>query len=76
MAVRQPKLPQIWTATVALDENKISVEEDWGSKKKWYATVGLNDEGRCVLRLEDGTELEPWQFRKRALEDLFFEGPR
>jgi len=36
------------------------------------ATVGLNDEGRCILRLEDMTELEQWQFRKRALESLFF----
>jgi hypothetical protein len=35
------------------------------------ATVGMNDYGRCVLRM-DGSEMETWQFRKRTLEDLFF----
>jgi len=35
------------------------------------ATLSLNDEGEC--RLKVGTEeLMQWQFRRRALEDLFF----
>jgi len=35
------------------------------------ATVGLNNDGRCMLRRGD-VDLETWQFRKEALEDLFF----
>jgi hypothetical protein len=36
------------------------------------ARVALSNVGRCVLVLGDGTELEQWQFRKMALERLFF----
>ena len=39
---------------------------------KLSAEVFLNNEGRCKLKLEDGTELEQWQFRRKALEGLFF----
>jgi hypothetical protein len=39
---------------------------------KFSVEVFLNDEGRCKLRLEDGRELEQWQFRRMALEGLFF----
>lgn len=39
---------------------------------RWTATLTLNDEGRCKLKLDDGRELEQWQFRKLALESLFF----
>jgi hypothetical protein len=35
------------------------------------ATIGLNDSGRCMLRV-NGSDLETWQFRKKALENLFF----
>jgi hypothetical protein len=39
----------------------------------WAAKVIFSDEGRCKLKLEDdGRELEQWQFRKLALESLFF----
>jgi hypothetical protein len=47
---------------------------DGAQNKIWRVRVGLNDEGRCLLRHQDGetvTELEQWQFRKRALEGLF-----
>jgi hypothetical protein len=40
------------------------------------AEVFLNDEGRCKLRLKDGIELEQWQFRRLALEALFFGGQK
>lgn len=33
--------------------------------------VGLSDEGLCKLTVK-GEELELWQFRKRALDNLFF----
>lgn len=37
------------------------------------ATLTLTDEKICKLRMVDGSlELEPWQFRKRFLEGLFF----
>jgi len=38
------------------------------------ATVTLNDRGECKLKTGPD-ELEPWQFRRRTLEKLFF-GPR
>lgn len=37
-------------------------------------TLTINDKGRCKLRV-GGQDLEQWQVRKMALEDLFF-GPR
>jgi len=36
------------------------------------ATLTLTDEAECRLKLKSGEELTTWQFRKRALEDLFF----
>jgi len=35
-------------------------------------TLTLTDEGECKLKLPQGEELTCWQFRKRVLEDLFF----
>jgi len=35
------------------------------------ATAALGHDGKCRLRI-DGDELELWQVRRRALEDLFF----
>jgi hypothetical protein len=39
----------------------------------YTATLALNDEGQCRIRL-DGAEppLEPWQVLRRALEDVLF----
>jgi hypothetical protein len=51
--------------------DEIEVRDDT-KQSKWRAQVKLNHEGRCMLRLEDGTDLEQWQFRKKALEGLFF----
>jgi len=36
------------------------------------ATITLSDEGECKLRLPDGEQLNCWQFRKKILQDLFF----
>ena len=38
---------------------------------KLSANLTLNDQGECKL-LMDGKELDEWQFRRRALEELFF----
>lgn len=61
--------------TAAADKIKVTQESD---TKNWSVTLGLNDEGRCILRLCDekgeptAFEMEHWQFRKKALESLFF----
>jgi hypothetical protein len=38
---------------------------------KLEATLMVNDEGKCCLKV-DGKERKVWQFRKDALESLFF----
>lgn len=45
---------------------------DEANQTRHVVSLMLNDEGRCKLKLEDGRELEQWQFRKLALEGLFF----
>ena len=48
---------------VATTENTRAVD--------YHVEVTLNNEGKCVTRI-DNEELELWQVRKRALENLFF----
>jgi hypothetical protein len=43
-------------------------------KSQFTATITLNKDGQCKLRV-GSEELEQWQVRRMALEDLFF-GPR
>jgi hypothetical protein len=51
-------------------EDVISARDEQ-TQHKTEATLTLNDEGEC--RLKVGIEqLECWQFRRRMLEDLFF----
>jgi hypothetical protein len=38
------------------------------------ATLTLNNEGECKLKVGD-EELDQWQFRRKALEELFFSAP-
>lgn len=56
---------------VGLSGKEIEVRDD-ATQSRWRASVALNNEGRCILKLEDGTELEQWQFRKKALQGIFF----
>jgi hypothetical protein len=56
---------------VGIVNEGLEVVQEW-DRMTWRATIGLNDEGRCMLRLENGQEIEQWQFRKRALENLFW----
>jgi hypothetical protein len=44
------------------------------SKVLFSGTATLDNDGDCRLRV-NGDELELWQFRKKALEDLFFTVP-
>lgn len=55
---------------VGVVDDRIEVHQEWDGGN-WNVTVGLNEEGRCILWL-DGKEMEQWQFRKKALEELFF----
>jgi hypothetical protein len=54
----------------SLDRNAIVVSAD--DTPFLEARVGLSDEGLCKLTVK-GEELELWQFRKRALDSLFFD---
>jgi hypothetical protein len=51
-----------------LEDHYIRVETE---RMQWGASVTLGNDQRCKLRV-DTEELEFWQFRRRALEDLFF----
>ena len=73
IAVAQPNQIPRARVLIGVAQERIAVHEEWNGKK-WSVTVGLNDEGRCILRLDEKTELEQWQFRKKALESLFFGG--
>jgi hypothetical protein len=72
IAIGQPMRIPRKRVIIRADQSEIVVIQEWSGGEQWAATVGLNDEGRCTLRLKDQTEIEQWQFRKRALEALFF----
>jgi len=55
-----------------LDKGVINVD---GATGKHVFNVGLNDQGKCVARIieiEESTEFELWQVRRKALEYLFW----
>jgi hypothetical protein len=56
-----------------LSENEILV--GCGPDTIFRAALTLTDSGRCKLKV-NGVELEQWQFRRKALEDLFFDKNR
>ena len=68
---RQPRKVPNRRVIITVSEDSIDIDDEI-NRVEWSVTVGLNDEGRCILKLKDGTELEQWQFRKKALESLFF----
>jgi hypothetical protein len=53
-----------------LESNQIRIEDE-ASHQMFLATLTLNNEGRCKLRIND-EELEQWQVRRMVLEKLFF----
>jgi hypothetical protein len=55
---------------VAITCTETSIKTEYGGKVL-QATLMVNDEGKCCLKA-DGKERKIWQFRKDALEDLFF----
>lgn len=58
-----------------LETDAIVVEEHLGEHAavKFRATPGVNNPGDCTLTV-NGSELELWQVRRLALQDLFFSG--
>ncbi len=56
----------------ALSKDRINVYND-KDEIMLAATITLNNEGKCRLVVEE-EELTQWQFRRMALEKLFF-GP-
>jgi E3 ubiquitin-protein ligase DOA10 len=46
-----------------------------GSGVNFTATLTLNNKGQCRLKV-NGEELEQWQVRRMALEELFFGSPK
>ena len=71
VVIGQPNRTPRLTVSIGIVDQQIIVR-DQATPKEWSVQVGLNSEGRCILKLEDGAELEYWQFRKKALERLFF----
>ncbi len=61
------------SVTFRLSGNAIEVMGRDG-KLSFNGIATLNNDGNCRLRV-NGDELELWQFRKKALEDLFFTVP-
>jgi hypothetical protein len=59
------------SASFTLRDNRISIRKD---HQEFFALAALNDEGRCVLRVNN-KDYERWQVRKMALEELFFSEP-
>jgi len=57
-----------------LEDHQIEIERGFASDTSVIvAKVTLNNEGRCVFKIEE-KEHESWQLRKMVLEDLFFVG--
>jgi hypothetical protein len=52
-----------------LQDDAIEVRDK--EKTLFTSTVGLNNEGRCIVKIGN-QEYELWQFRKLALEHLLF----
>jgi hypothetical protein len=61
------------SASVKFTPTKTGIRAMNGTKLVLEGDLTLNDEGQCRLRVNgDEHEVEFWQFRRRALEDLFF----
>jgi hypothetical protein len=54
----------------SLAEHAIVVKDDAGNKV-FEVTLTFNDQGQCKLHVDE-KEVEPWQVRRMALEDLLF----
>jgi hypothetical protein len=62
--------PAHYSILFKLESKKIEISGD--GIKTFEATPTVNDEGKCLLKV-NGVEREFWQVRRMALEKLFFE---
>ena len=70
IVIGQPsRIPRV-VVKVGIVGNEIEVQDD-ATRSSWRVGIGLNNEGRCVLKNSDG-QMEHWQFRNKALEPMFF----
>ena len=53
--------------------NEIQIKRN--DRPDLVVTVTLKDDGQCRLKMSTGEEVEPWQLRRMALEELFFAEP-
>jgi hypothetical protein len=60
----------LWSVEFSLGESGISVSSNDGMIQ-FTGALTLNNNGECRLRVKD-EELEQWQVRRMALEELFF----
>jgi hypothetical protein len=67
--LRQSNRP-VKSITFCIENEEVIVKNSDGDMVL-KASLTLNDEGECKFKI-DGKERESWQFRKMALEDLFF----
>jgi hypothetical protein len=56
-----------------LNDDGITVYNGAIEREMFRATLTLADDGECRLKVGE-KEYDPWQFRKLALEDAFFDG--
>jgi hypothetical protein len=68
-----PRLQEQVSVVFELMRDRIEVSRATMSGKQtlFSAVPGLNPEEECLLEVS-GMPLNPWQFRRKALEDLFF----
>jgi hypothetical protein len=59
------------SVTFALGKDAIEILDDT-DRMLFRVTVTLNNEGRCIAKV-NGQEMEFWQVRQKALESLFFD---
>ena len=60
------------SVTISLAEHAILVRDDKGNLM-FDVTLTFNDEGECELKV-NGQELDFWQVRRMAFEELLFRG--
>lgn len=64
--------PSFKAIEFSIDDKEIAALSTHDKSVDLRATLTLNDDGDCKL-LVNADELYEWQFRKRALERLFFD---
>ena len=62
------------SVTFVLKEDCIVVKASNGSPK-FKLTLTLNDDGECRFKIDGEGEYLRWQVARKALEELFFQGP-